>query len=326
MTKFIGRLVNLGVGRETTRGSGVAAAYEVPVTSFSFDDKVVKARSVGSLSNIADSEESFVTTKYGQGDLEGEIRDKSFGLFLYAMLGTYTVAGPTDSTYTHSFTVSQSNQHQSLAFVVSDSNTTELYKLVMLDSLEMTVELDQVAMFAASFMSKASRDTGLTVPAVVAENKFTKKHLAVKLADNIAGLGVASAISIKSLSLKISKNVALDDVQGTAEPEDILNRQLSVEGSLTLNYEAETYKNYMKGNTYKSLQIALTNTDVYAGGTTSPSLTIQMPKVDFFDWEPDYSLDEIVTQKISFKASRDVTNSQQIIHLCQLVNAVTTYV
>jgi len=326
MTKFIGRLVKLGVGRETTRGAGASAVYQIPRTALSFDDKIVKARSIGSLGNLADSEEAFVTTKYGQGDLEGEVRASSFGLLLYSMLGTCSTSGPTDEAYTHAFTVSQSNQHQSLAFVVTDENTTELYKLVMLDSLELTAELDQILMYSASFMSKTSRSTGLTVPDAIAENKFTKKHLSVKIASDISSLGAATAISVKSLTLNISKNVALDDVLGTAEPEDILNRQLSVEGELTLNYEAETYKDYMKDGDHKAMQIAFTNTDDTLGsGSTNPSLTIQMPKVDFFDWEPAYDLDEIVTQKVAFKASRDVSNDQEIIHSCSLVNAVSSY-
>lgn len=326
MSKYIGRLVNVGIGRETSRGAGATPEYEIPSTSFSFDDKVTKARSQGSLSNIADSEEAFVTTKYGEGDLEGEIRADSFGYLLYAMLGSLSTTGPTDSAYTHSFTISQANNHQSLALVVDDPNTTELYKLVMLNSLEITAELDQVVMFTAGFMSKQGVDTGLTVPAVVQESKFTKKHVQIKLADTIAGLAGASAIAVKSLTLTIEKNVTLDDVLGTAEPEDILNQQLAVEGELTLNYEAETFKNYMKNNTYKALQIAFINTDdVIGAGTTRPSLTIQLPKVDFFDWEAEYDNDSIVQQTVSFKASRDVSNSQEIIHLCQLVNGVDTY-
>ena len=82
MAKYIGRLINVGVAKESSRGVGAAPTYDVPVFSFSFDDKIVLARSVGALGNIADSEESFVTTKYGQGDVEGEIRSKSFGFFL----------------------------------------------------------------------------------------------------------------------------------------------------------------------------------------------------------------------------------------------------
>jgi hypothetical protein len=325
MAKFIGRLVKLGIDRETVRGAGASAVYQIPRVAFTFDDKVVQARSIGSLGYLADSEEAFVTTKYGQGDVEGEIRSKSFGLFLYAMLGSLSTTGPVDSAYTHAFTINESNQHQSLCFVVTDENTREIYPLVMLDSMEITAELDAVIKFAASFMSKCSRDTVETVPAVVTESKFTKKHLQFRIADNIAGLAAASAISLKSLSLRIAKNVTLDDVLGTAEPEDILNRQLAVEGTLTLNYEAETYKNYMKNGTSKAVEIYLLNTDDTIGSSTRPSLKIQLPKVDFFDWAPDYGLEDIVTQTVSFKANRDVANAQNIIYLCQLVNDVASY-
>jgi hypothetical protein len=195
----------------------------------------------------------------------------------------------------------------------------------MLNSLEITAELDQIVMYTAGFMSKSARDTGLTVPAVVQESKFTKKHVSIKLADTIAGLSGASALALKSFTLTIEKNVTLDDVLGTAEPEDILNQQLAIEGELTLNYEAETFKNYMKAGTYKAMEIALVNTDDLIGASTRPSLTIQLPKVDFFDWEPEYDNDAITQQTISFKASRDVANSQEIIHLCRLVNDVVSY-
>jgi hypothetical protein len=190
----------------------------------------------------------------------------------------------------------------------------------VLDSLELTAELDQVLMYTASFMSKCGTSTSYEVPAVTKEYKFTKKHLAVKLADTIAGLSTADEIKVKSLTFKISKNVALDDVLGSEDPDDILNRQLSVEGTITLNYEAETYKDYMRDGTHKSLEIAFTNNDeTIGGGSTNPSLTIQLPKVDF-DWEPSYGLDDIVTQELTFKANRDVENNQDMIYLCQLVN------
>ena len=327
MTKFVGRLLQIGVAKESTRGAGIAPAIRFPQTSFSFDDKVVKARAVGGLGKLADSEEAFVTTKYGQGDLEGEIRSKGFGLLLYAMLGGYSApAAPLDSAYVHPFTISQSNQHQSLCFTVADSNTTESYSLVMLDSLEITAELDEIVRYTASFMSKASDSSSNTVPSAIDEYKFTKKHVRLKIASDIASLDSASAISVKSLSLTIAKNVVLDDVLGTAEPEDIYNRQLSVEGSVTLTYDAETYKNYMKDGTNRAVEIAFINSDqTIGGGSTNPSLKIQLPKVDFFDWEPDYSLDEIVSQTFSFKASRDVGNGQDIIHQCELINGVSSY-
>lgn len=325
MAKYIGRLVDVGIGRETSRGVGVAPTYAIPHVSFSFDDKVTTARSVAGMSNIQDSEESFVTTKYAQGDFEGEVRLNSFGLILYAMLGTLSTSGPTDSAYTHSFSIENTNQHDTLSILVSDSNTTELYKLAALDSLELTQELDEILKFTASFMSKRSVSSGAAMPSYAAETKFTKKHLGVKFAANLAGLAAASTISVKSLTLTISKNTVLDDVLGTAEPEDILNRQIAIEGEITLNYEAETYKNYMMDDTKRAMEIKWTNTDVTIGSSTRPSLTLQFPLVDFFDWEPDYSLDEIVTQTISFKANRDLSGGNNMISTCQLVNTVASY-
>lgn len=324
MAKFVGRLIDLGIGRETSRGTGVAPAFWVPKINFSFEDKVVKARSLVGLGKLADSEEALVTTKYGQGDLEGEIRDKSFGLFLYGLLGTSSPSGPVDSAYTHAFSVNNVAAGVSLTFVVKDPNNTEMHKLCMINSLEITAALDEVVKFVASFLGKQSVGSSGTA-SYTAENKFTKKHLSFKVAANLAGLDAASAVSLKNLRLTISKNVVLDDVLGTAEPEDVLARALSIEGELTLNYEDETWKNYMKTPTDRAVEIKLTNTDATIGVSTNPSLTLRFPKVDFFDWEPSYALDEIVTQKVSFKANYDVSGGNEIISTCQLVNAQVSY-
>lgn len=325
MAKYIGRLIELGVGRETTRGTGVAPTYLVPQTSFSFDDKVTKAREESGIGRIEDSDAAFVTTKYGEGELESEIRSSSFGLFLYAMLGSLSTSGPSDSAYTHSFSVQNGNQHQSLTFLVEDPNTTEMYKLVMLNELEIMAELDEIVKFTASFMGKQGTGSTQSAPAITSESKFTKKHLAVKIAANLAGIAAASTISVKSLRLTITKNVVLDDVLGTAEPEDILNQQLQVEGEITLNYTDETYKNYMKNGTMRAMEIKWVNTDDTIGVSTNPSLTIQLPNVDFFDWEPNYALDEIVGQTITFKGNYDISGGNAVISTCQLVNTVASY-
>lgn len=324
MAKFPGRLVDLGIGRETSRGTGVAPTFWVPKIAFSFEDKIVKARSLVGLGKLADSEESFVTTKYGQGDIEGEIRDKSFGLFFYSLLGSLSTSGPTDSAYTHSFSVNNIAAGVSLSLVVKDPNSTEMHKLCMINSLEIRAALDEVVKFVASFLGKQSVGSSGTA-SYIAENKFTKKHISFKVAAALAGLDAASTVSLKNLRLTITKNVVLDDVLGTAEPEDILARSLSIEGELTLNYEDETWKNYMKTPTDRAMEIKLTNTDATIGESTNPSLTLRFPKVDFFGWEPAYALDEIVTQTLSFKANYDVSGGNEIISTCQLVNAQVSY-
>lgn len=332
MAKYIGRRVQLGIGREATRGVGVAPTITLPTLSFDFDDKVIKARSTAGLGLLEDSEEAFVTTRFGEGSLEAEVRSWSIGYFLYAMLATpsagYSVSGPTDTAaYTHTFTLQTSNQHQSLTFLVVDPNTTEQYEMAMLNELELRTELDEIVKFTASFLAKRRDASSNTIPALIDEAKFTKKHLSFKVAAAIADLTAATAISLKSLRLTISKNVILDDVLGTAEPEDILNRQISVEGEITLNYEDETWKNYMSDPTDRAVRIEFENTDELITGcaATYPKLTIDLPKVDFFDWAPAYALDEIVTQTISFKGHYDTANLQNVINSIILINAEDTY-
>lgn len=326
MSKYSGRLVKLAVNIEGTRGSNPASyAFQVPRTSFSFDDKVTKARSNAGMGVLADSEEAFVTTKYGAGDLEGEVRADSFGVFLYGILGTLSTSGPVDSAYTHAFSVTNDAINQSLSFLVEDKNTKEAYPLVMIDTLEISAELDAVVRFNVSLMSKQGETSGVAMPALASSHKFTKKHLSFKIAASIGAIAGASAISLKSLNITFSKGVVLDDVLGTAEPEDLFNTILGIEGSFELNYNDETYKGYVKDGTNRAMEIKWTNSDATIGAGTNPSLTMQFPKVDFFDWEPNYALDEIVTQTVSFKASRDVANGLAVISKCELVNDTASY-
>ena len=68
----------------------------------------------------------------------------------------------------------------------------------------------------------------------------------------------------------MSANTKFDSVLGTVEPEDILGQQFSVEGSLELNKEDETYRNYMLGGTYRAMDISFVR-------ASNSSLQFQLP-------------------------------------------------
>jgi hypothetical protein len=178
--------------------------------------------------------------------------------------------------------------------------------------------------YRADFIGKTSRGTSASV-SYANENKFNKNHLSFKVATNIAGLAAAAAVSVKALTFTISQDVISDDALGTAEPEDFLNRTFSVEGKVTLNYTSETWKEYMRDNTYRAMEIKWTDKDNLIGAASYAALTFQMPRVDFFEWTPNYALDEVVSQEISFKANYDVANSAAIISTCTLANEQTSY-
>lgn len=320
MSKTIGRLVKLGVAKESSRGGGGTPAIWLSQTGLTVKPMVDEVRVEGALGSLADSEDKLIAEKYAEGDISAELRDKSFGYFLYALLGGCSSTSYL-SAYKHTFTLSETNQHQSLALTIQDGVDTNMYKLAMLNSLEISAELGGLVNFTAGFMSKSPVGSSATY-ARTAENKFTKKHVKVYIADTVGNLGSATALDIKSLTLTVNKNTERDSALGTVQPVDILNKQISIEGSLNLVFEDNTYRDYMLDGDTKALRIAIINNDVTIG-STNPALTIDLAKVDFSGWDIDRSLNEIVKQSINFKANYDLTNG--LVYACTLVNEQASY-
>lgn len=313
MTKFVGRRGLFGASKESSRGVAKAPAEWIPRVTASFDDKTDTAREAEGLGVLADSDSNFVLRAFSEGDIEFELNDRQIGIILTSLLGSSpSISG--SGTYTHTFTLSNSNQHQSLSVYYEDPDFAYVYPGSVVDQLEITAEPDAIVKGKISLMGKRSRDwTNATQDFTTIGNKFLQQHTVVKLANDIAGLSSATGISVKSLTLTIKTNAQHDNVLGTAEPEDILNHQFSVEGSITLNKEDATYRNYMLNGTYKSMDITFLR-------SASSSLQFQFPRVDFTEWEQDRSLDDIVTQTINFKANYDYANTQDIITTCKLIN------
>jgi len=322
MAKFIGRKVEAAIGIESSRGVGVTPAYALGKVDFSLFDKSIDARNDESLGNIADSENKFVVEKYAQGALGGPLGANSALYLLGLALGTLpTVGSVSDSRYPWTLAVANNNQNISASILVKDGNESRLHKLVMLDTFEIMVDLEDLVRYNAEFISKVARGTTQSIPSYVNDYKFTKRKAKVFLADNIGGLDAASRVTMKSFKLVIKKNLVRDSSIGTVEPQDILNQSLSIEGEIKLNYTDQTYRSYMLNGTKKALRLQLESEDL-VGATAYPDLKIDLPKVDFFSWEPDAPNDEIVMNTINFKANLDLTNG--IVSTATVRNALGT--
>lgn len=326
MSKYIGRLVNLGIAKESTRGAGAAATYWLPRTVLSHDSKADKMPSSESLGVIEDAADYFVMKQFAEGNVEGEVRDKAFGLFLYGMLGSVSSAVKETTAYNHTFTTSATNNHQSLCFEVDDPDDDMRFNLVMLNELTINLELGEIVKYIANFRSKVHQDTSGLSASYTSENRFLARHATVKIATNRAGLTAASALELKRFSLTVRKNLVDDDKLGSIQMDDILNKQLEVEGEMELNLNDKTTRDLaLDVNTYRAMRLDLLNSDITIGATSNPQLVIDMPRVGFYDWNADKSLDEIVKQTIGFKALYDVANSENAIYSAILTNEATSY-
>jgi hypothetical protein len=314
MTKFVGRRGELFLSKESSRGTGtVANPIFIPRSTISFDDKAMTAREQEGIGKIADSDALFVTNRYAEGEFESNLNDKTFGVILSSLLGTspVTTGGP---TYVHTYTLNNSNQHQSLSLLYQDPDTVKLFPLAVVDSLQISVEMNGIVNCTVSVKSRYGRDwTRQTATLTDLGNKFLHQHLAFKTATNVAGLAAASAIPLKKLELTISANAMHDMTIGTAEPDDILNQQFSVEANIELLKQDESYRQLMLDGTYKAVDMTLQ-------GSATSKLQMQFPRVDFSEWEQDRELDTIVSQSIQLKGNYDAANALDIISTCILTN------
>lgn len=328
MTKYSGRLVSIGLAREATRGVGEVADIWMPHMDASFASKITDARVSPSLGRLADSEQHHVLTKFAEGGISGQVRSQSIGYLLYALTGTHSVTGPTDTTaYTHTFTaLDNSSQHDTLSITVDDPDKTVIHELAALQNLEIEIPLDDVASFNSTWMARVQQPATTATVSLTNEQKFTKRKASIKIAANIAGLAAASKLSLKRFRITFNKALIADDVLGTVWPEDFLVGNFGIEGEFELQLTDTTYRDYFLNGTNRAMEIALTSPNVVTGAaTTYASLTIQLPNVDFFGWEPNRPLDDIVSQTVSFKANYDIANSQEILHSLVLVNGKATY-
>jgi hypothetical protein len=325
VAKFIGRRVNVGIGKETSRGTAATAVgFTIPKTNYTFEDKANKALSGDSFSNIAGSgSQAIVTGRFSEGAIEGEINANSFGLLLLATLGTSTPAAYATSAYEHTLTLNNSNQHTTLTIFTKDPIGDTAFKGCMIDSLEITVAQNEIVKYNAGFKGRKGNDWSWTA-AYAVDYKFVSRDLELKVATATANLAAATAISVKELKLTINKNAENDWVLGTLEPEDVLNRQITFEGTLTLNYEDRIWRNYMLDGSTRALGIKLTNTRQTIGSAGYPEFYIEFPVVEFSEWESKRDNDDVAGQTIKFTALYDIATSK-IVSSCYVRNTTASY-
>lgn len=323
MSKFIGRIADVGIAKEASRGTAESAAtFYLPKTSLTYDDGVEQVIDESSLGVVEDSPNASVVGKFGSGEIEGNILDKSFGLLLLSAMGGLSTSGPSDSAYTHTFSVQQDAQHDSLTLFLEDPNQDYKYALAVIDSLEIDAMIGQYARYKAGFRSKVGETATLT-PSYSAENHFLPQHITLSYATTLSGLSSPTTVNVRSAKISINNNVEDDRKLGSLDAADILNKQFSIEGSLELVFDANTFKTQMLADTSLAIRLRLTNTDVLIGSSSRPQLTIDLAKVKFGKFSKNYANNDVVLATVDFKAHYSLSDSKMV--AVELINAQTSY-
>ena len=323
MAKFLGRRASVGIGKESSRGTAVAATYWVPWRELDFQDQYEVIMNDSARGIIEAHDGAALVKEWGEGSVSAKVKDDHVGLLFLSLMGSVSsaTAGGETIVYDHTFSVQQSAQHQSLTISLKDDVRDVRFANAVVSSLELTAELGEYVMYTAEFLSKKSASATNTV-AQGSETDFVPQNLAVVTASNKAGLGAGTSVTLKNLQLTISSNAETDDVLGSTDPSDVLNKEFMVEGSFEMNYEDNTFKDYVSAETDRAIRISLTGTETIGVGS-NPTIQIDLAKCRFISWEPSIGLNDIATQTVEFQALYDTTEAEMIELV--LTNAVASY-
>jgi hypothetical protein len=324
MTELIKRKFNIGIGKETSRGVKVAPSYWLKPLSEDINDKIEVAVSERAVGVIEDSEDQEISKKMSGGTIAGEVFDESFGLILLATLGQVGSVETADlGVYEHTFAVLQSAKHPTLTVEVKrGDNEQKAYPNSVIETFKLEAAVNQYLKFEMALRGKAGVAESNS-PGYITEKYFLGQHINLKLADDLAGLDGASAVDVKRVEININKNIEDDDKLGSIEPADFLNKQLTIEGSIEMNFKDTVLMDYALNGNQKAMRIEIINGDVTIGATSNPKLVIDLAKIKLR--EPLISGDnnEIAKVTANFKAFYSASDSKSI--ETKLTNLVTSY-
>ena len=311
MAKFLGRTLNFGIAREVTTGRGTAEAdadFWVPLKSYALSQKVDKAIDESPTGSIEPAGKISILREYVSGDVSVQLGVDSLGLLFYALFGTCgtDTDSPEAGVQTHSFTVLQTVQHPSLTLFKKDGAFQRSFTFGMVNTFGLNVDIGADEHLSADINFIASQEEASTTnPNYDAETVFVPRMANVKIAATRAALDDATPLCVKNISINFNKKAQGDyTFCGGGSMDDINNLDFEVNGSIELNLEDTTYRDYVLDNDSKALRIEIEDTSTTIGAATHPRIRIDLPLVYFIDWEETIDFTELGKQTIGFIARK----------------------
>jgi len=235
-----------------------------------------------------------VAKEYSQGTVTMRLYDSFLTPLNRMIFGQADTAG--------TYTIANTNIHNTYTIATADPvEGDNTYAMGMLNTCTITANTDDYVNLSMEFIAKKETAATLTPSYSTTAKLFTPDNVTCAYATNFAGLSSPTTMTVKNFQLNIEKNLNVDWVLGSTQPDDIQNGRMSITGEITLTHDATTYRDFAAADTAKAFQITLNN--------AVKSWVIKFPSVLFQNWNRSTDLDGIVTETFGFTANyADETN------------------
>lgn len=265
----------LGVAKETTPGTAVAPTDFIPFDSGSLEPRDVPTllEDTGQRGSMVDVYDHLAGPIYATFGWGGNVHADTFGFLLANILGDVATTGAS-APYTHTFATKNSGDGQpvSLSLTDYDGTAARVFAGVRLTSLEVTFDAEGLLTYKAEATSLASSPTASPTASYTGVPPLAAWALAATIA--------SSAANLEAGSLSIKRTVTpINTADGTQAPYKLFAGPVSVDGSLTMVYEAETDLDRHRNVTKPALSLDLTS----GAGASLVQVKFDMTKVVYTD-------------------------------------------
>ena len=311
MTEIIGRQIDFAIASEAVRGTAEATAERtvrkvtcnlIPRTETVIDDST--------FGRLEDAERLRVVRKWSEGDVTGIVHADVLGYYLSSLYGAPTSTA-SSGVNTHLFELEQNILHPTLTFFVKDGTVRqEKISNGVVSSLDLNITTDDYIRFTAGFLGKEGEVDSSSLPPLATEYDFISRDVTVKAAATAGGLSSATPLKLKTLDLTFNANAEADWVFGSYSPEDIYNKQFSVEGTFTRNFTDTTFKDLYESAESRFMNINIEG-EATIGTAKHPELMVELAKIQITDWNRSSEGDALSEETVNFKAFLNTTADYQ---------------
>jgi len=302
-----GEDVMFGVGLEDVRGTGVAPQAWIPGRTPSGIAPVIDKVNIRETRGSKFASHSAETVmKRAEGDLEFNLRAISFGFLLKSNLGdsSSAVVGGQAGVYDHTFSVLANDpEHPTLTIGLNQpAGQTYRFLKAMCSMIGIEVVPNDLVKATASFIAateEAVADYADPDP-LSGDVFFRHQDTSIKLAADVAGLGAATPIKVKTLKVDIPNGARPDQNVSELNPGNVLATTFEPKFNIELDYQNEDLHDAFDGDDYFAMQLTFTRSDVTIGTSAHPTITLTFPRVSIEKWTPNRPIDDVMREAVDF--------------------------
>lgn len=312
MAKTAGTQTNVGLGIESYAAPGTAVAETVfiPWLDYSIQGIAEKAmfNAARGLRNMVAN--SMIKRKYAQGSISFIPNVKIMPYFLSLALGSVSSSGVSDSAYTHTFTVNNTNATPRTATITTEEGAiqTAQYLNAVCNSLNIEVS-DEYAKATAEIIAQFP-GTDTISESYSSETEFAYHQYTAKFGTSLSNAAGNSATPLKSFSLNINNNVLLDEafLSGSNEITDggLIPGRLEITGSYSLHFENTTELAKYQANTKNALIVTFEGALI--GVSSKETIQFKLGKLVLTDPPVEYNIDGLLVLNQAFTVEYDATD------------------